>query len=117
MARYLGYKKPKDLKRTMRHLTHYLGGHKWMFLLVALLVLISTGANILGTYLLKPVINRFILPGDVKGLLTAVAGMGILYLCGVAATFGYNQLMVMTAQKVIKEIRHDLFAHVQKLPL
>jgi ATP-binding cassette subfamily B multidrug efflux pump len=70
----------------MRHLTHYLGGHKWMFLLVALLVLISTGANILGTYLLKPVINRFILPGDVKGLLTAVAGMGILYLCGVAAT-------------------------------
>lgn len=117
MARYLGYKKPKDLKRTMRHLMHYLGGHKWMFLLVALLVLISTGANILGTYLLKPVINRFILPGDVKGLLTAVAGMGILYLCGVAATFGYNQLMVMTAQKVIKEIRHDLFAHVQKLPL
>lgn len=101
----------------MRHLTHYLGGHKWMFLLVALLVLISTGANILGTYLLKPVINRFILPGDVKGLLTAVVGMGILYLCGVAATFGYNQLMVMTAQKVIKEIRHDLFAHVQKLPL
>lgn len=101
----------------MRHLTHYLGGHKWMFLLVALLVLISTGANILGTYLLKPVINRFILPGDVKGLLTAVAGMGILYLCGVAVTFGYNQLMVMTAQKVIKEIRHDLFAHVQKLPL
>ena len=94
----------------MRHLTHYLGGHKWMFLLVALLVLISTGANILGTYLLKPVINRFILPGDVKGLLTAEAGM-------VAATFGYNQLMVMTAQKVIKEIRHDLFAHVQKLPL
>lgn len=117
MARYLGYKKPKDLKRTMRHLMHYLGGHKWMFLLVALLVLISTGANILGTYLLKPVINRFILPGDVKGLLTAVVGMGILYLCGVAATFGYNQLMVMTAQKVIKEIRHDLFAHVQKLPL
>lgn len=101
----------------MRHLMHYLGGHKWMFLLVALLVLISTGANILGTYLLKPVINRFILPGDVKGLLTAVVGMGILYLCGVAATFGYNQIMVMTAQKVIKEIRHDLFAHVQKLPL
>lgn len=117
MARYVGYKRPKDVKRTMRHLMHYLGGHKWMFLLVSILVLISTGANIMGTYLLKPVINRFILPGDVKGLLTAVAGMGALYLCGVAATFGYNQLMVLTAQKVIKEIRQDLFAHVQKLPL
>ena len=43
--------------------------------------------------------------------------MAVLYLCGVAATFGYNQLMVITAQKVIKEIRQDLFAHVQKLPL
>ena len=37
MARYLGYKRPKDLKRTMGHLMHYLGGHKWMFLLVAVL--------------------------------------------------------------------------------
>ena len=101
----------------MRHLMHYLGGHKWMFLLVALLVLISTGANILGTYLLKPVINRFILPGDVKGLLTAVAGMGILYLCGVAATFGYNQLMVMTAQKVIKEIRQICCPCTKSCPL
>ena len=105
------------MRRTLGHLMHYLGGHKWMFLLVAVLVLISTGANILGTYLLKPVINQLILPGDVKGLLTAVAAMAALYLCGAAATFGYNQLMVMTAQKVIKEIRQDLFAHVQKLPL
>lgn len=117
MARYIGYKRPKDIRRTLRHLMYYLGGHKWMFLLVAILVLISTGANILGTYLLKPVINNLILPGDVKGLLSAVGGMGVLYLCGVAATLGYNQLMVITAQKVIKEIRQDLFAHVQKLPL
>lgn len=117
MARYIGYKRPKDIRRTLRHLMYYLGGHKWMFLLVAILVLISTGANILGTYLLKPVINNLILPGDVKGLLSAVGGMGVLYLCGVAATLGYNQLMVITAQKVIKEIRQDLFAYVQKLPL
>ena len=99
----------------MGHLMHYLGGHKWMFLLVAVLVLISTGANILGTYLLKPVINEFI-SGDVERT-AAVAGMAVLYLCGVTATFGYNQLMVITAQKVMKEIRQDLFAHVQKLPL
>lgn len=95
----------------------YLGNHKWFLLLVALLVFISTGANIMGTYLLKPVINRFILPGDVKGLILAVAAMGIMYLCGVLATFGYNQLMVITGQKVVSEIRRDLFAHVQKLPL
>ena len=117
MARYIGYKRPKDIGRTLRYLIRYLGGHKWMFLFVAVLVLISTGANIMGTYLLKPVINRFILPGDVNGLLKAVTGMGLLYFVGAFATFGYNQLMVKTAQKVIKEIRQDLFAHVQKLPL
>ena len=117
MAKYVGYKRPKDTKKTIRHLLVYLGMHKWSFLLVALLVLISAGANITGTYLLKPVINRFIVPGDLKGLVRAVAAMGVMYLCGALATLGYNRLMVKTSQKVIREIRSDLFAHVQKLPL
>ena len=63
MARYLGYKRPKNTKKTMGQLMHYLGNHKWLLLVVALLVFVSTGANIMGTYLLKPVINRFIMPG------------------------------------------------------
>ena len=41
MAKYVGYKRPKDTKKTIRHLLVYLGMHKWSFLLVALLVLIS----------------------------------------------------------------------------
>lgn len=117
MAKYVGYKRPKDTKKTMKHLLVYLGFHKWSFVLVALLVFISAGANIMGTYLLKPVINRFIVPGDTPGLIRAVLGMGAMYLCGVLATFGYNRLMVITSQKVIREIRSDLFAHTQKLPL
>ena len=43
--------------------------------------------------------------------------MGVMYLCGALSTFAYNRLMVVTSQKVIKEIRNDLFAHTQKLPL
>ncbi len=117
MAKYVGYKRPKDTKKTMKHLLVYLGFHKWSFVLVALLVFISAGANIMGTYLLKPVINRFIVPGDTPGLIRAVLGMGAMYLCGVLATFGYNRLMVITSQKVIREIRSDLFAHTQKLSL
>lgn len=117
MAKYVGYKRPKDTKKTMKHLLVYLGFHKWSFVLVALLVFISAGANIMGTYLLKPVINRFIVPGDTPGLIRAALGMGAMYLCGVLATFGYNRLMVITSQKVIREIRSDLFAHTQKLPL
>lgn len=115
--RYDGYKRPKNTKKTLFHLLSYLGHHKWLFLLVGILVFISTGASLMGTYLLKPVINRFIMPGDMKGLVEAVIGMGIMYLCGALATLGYNQLMIKSAQTVVQEIRRDLFVHVQKLPL
>lgn len=117
MAKYVGYKRPKDTKKTLKHLFAYLGMHKWAFLSVAILVFISAGANIMGTYLIKPVVNKFITPGDMHGLFKAVAGMGIMYLCGAMATLFYNRLMVKTSQKVIQEIRKDLFNHTQKLPL
>ena len=117
MAKYVGYKRPKDTKKTLKHLFAYLGMHKWAFLSVAVLVFISAGANIMGTYLIKPVVNKFITPGDMHGLFKAVAGMVIMYLCGAMATLFYNRLMVKTSQKVIQEIRKDLFNHTQKLPL
>ncbi len=117
MARYIGYKRPKNTKKTIQSLLHYFGYHKWLLALVILLVFISTAANLMGTYLLKPVINRFILPGDRQGLLQAVVAMAAMYACGAAATLGYKQLMVIMAQKVIRRIRADLFEHVQQLPL
>lgn len=117
MAKYVGYKRPKDTKKAIKHLLVYLGHYKWMFMLVALLVLISAGANVAGTYLVKPVVNHFIVPGDMEGLLKAVIAMGIMYACGALCTFGYNRIMVKVSQKVIQDIRNDLFAHVQKLPL
>ena len=117
MAKYVGYKRPKDTKKAIKHLLVYLGHYKWMFMLVALLVLISAGANVAGTYLVKPVVNHFIVPGDMEGLLKAVIAMGVMYACGALCTFGYNRIMVKVSQKVIQDIRNDLFAHVQKLPL
>ena len=42
----------------------YLTRHIGTLIIIAILVLISAGANILGTYLLKPVINDYILPGN-----------------------------------------------------
>ena len=117
MAKYVGYKRPKDTKKAIKHLLVYLGHYKWMFMLVALLVLISAGANVAGTYLVKPVVNHFIVPGDMEGLLKAVIAMGVMYACGALCTFGYNRIMVKVSQKVIQDIRNDFFAHVQKLPL
>ena len=117
MAKAIGYKRPKDTKKTLRKLLHYLGIHKVSMIFVVVLVVISSFANIMGTYLLKPVINQYIVPGDIRGLLRMILFMGVMYGAGALATFGYNQLMVRTSQKVVGEIRQDLFEHTQKLPL
>ncbi len=117
MARYSGYARPKDGKKTIRQLLHYMGFYKWSMALVALLVCISSLANIMGTYMLKPVINQFILLNDTDGLIRALIRMAVMYGAGVLATFGYNQLMVITCQKIVGRIRRDLFEHTQKLPL
>lgn len=115
--RVLSYKRPKDTKKTMKKLLRYLGVHKLSLAVVAVLVLVSSAANIMGTYLLRPVINSYILPGNVSGLAGVLLAMGAMYGVGVLATWGYNQLMVRTSQKLISEIRRDLFNHVQELPL
>lgn len=112
-----GYKRPKDTKKTLAQLFHYLGVHKLALAGVAVLVFISSAANILGTYFLKPIINDYILPGNISGLVAALLLMGAMYGVGVLATWGYNQLMVHTSQQVVSEIRGDLFRHVQTLPL
>lgn len=115
--RGMRHEKPKNLKGTLRHLCAYLRKHRLTLLLISVLVLLSAGANIYGTYLLGPVVNQYILPGDVAGLIGMLVFMGVMYLVGAACTFGYSQLMVKTAQKIIRELRDDLFARVQKLPL
>lgn len=43
--------------------------------------------------------------------------MGVMYACGALSTLGYNRIMVKMSQKVIQDIRNDLFKHTQKLPL
>ncbi len=117
MARQMNYKRPKDLKRTATKLLAYLGNHKFAMFIVAILVILSAGVNLAGTYMLKPTINSFILTKDLTGLMKMAATMGGIYLAGVLCTLGYTQLMVKMAQQIIKEIRSDLFAKTQNLPL
>lgn len=117
MARTTSYKRPKNTKKTLLQMFSYLGRHKKIMAAIAVLVAVSALANIYGTYLLKPVINTYVLQKDVPGLIRMILFMGVMYAVGALACYGYNQLMVRTSQTVVKEIRADLFSHVQKLPL
>ena len=111
------HEKPKDLHGTLKFLRRYFGRHRAALLLVCLLVTLSAGANVYGTYLFSPAINRYILPGDLPGLARLLVFMGCVYLAGAASTYAYTQLMVKVAQKIVLEIRGDLFRKVQTLPL
>ena len=117
MAKYIGYKKPRNTKRTLLRLISYMGRHKFSMFVVGLLVIVSSLASVFGKYMLKPIINQYIIPKDIPGLVKALLFMGILYAVGASATLGYNRLMVKTSQKIVKEIRKDLFNHTQTLPL
>ena len=108
--------KPQNLLRTLRELLSYMGRHKLLFLAVAVLVSVSALANLLGTYMIRPVVDR-LAEGDVEGFVACIVLTAAVYATGVLAALAYTQLMVHAAQKVLFDIRRDLFAHVQRLPL
>ena len=116
MARQLSAKKPKHLGYTLRTLLSYMGRHKFLLLAVAVLVTISALCNLLGTYMIRPVVNN-LATGGMEDLLRGVVLTALIYLTGALAALGYTQTMVKAAQKVLYDIRRDLFAHLQKLPL
>ena len=115
-ARPLSNKKPQHLGYTLRALLSYLGRHKYLLLLVAVLVIISALANLLGTYMIRPVVNS-LASGRWSDLLQGVLLTAAIYLAGVLASLGYTQTMVKAAQRVLFDIRRDLFSHLQTLPL
>ena len=115
MARQLSAKKPRHLGYTICTLMSYLGRHKFLLLVVAVLVTISALANLLGTYMIRPVVNN-LAGGGMEALLQGVVLTALIYLAGALAAWGYTQTMVKAAQKVLFDIRRDLFAHLQKLP-
>lgn len=116
MARTFSGKKPKRLGYTVKTFLSYLGRHKFLLLAVGVLVAISATANLLGTYMIRPVVNSLV-SGSMDTLIQGIALTIGIYVVGVLCSFGYTQTMVRAAQKVLLDIRRDLFVHLQTLPL
>ncbi len=88
-----------------------------MLTLVAVLASVSAIAALLGTYMIRPVVNGLLENGSLAYLAKGVGLTAAIYVVGALSTLAYTQLMVRAAQKILREIRRDLFAHLQKLPL
>lgn len=108
--------KPQNITQTIRKLMHYMGNHALLFVLVGILVALSALGNLLGTYMIRPVVNEVLSTGLDKAFLQILL-MAFIFLIGVLSALGYTQIMAVAAQKVVKDIRKDLFHVLQKLPL
>lgn len=114
--------KPKNTKETIKRLVEYICIDKLKVTLILLFVIINTMCTLLGAYMIRPIINNYILPIDgrnpsLTGLVGALLLMGGILLMGVIAAYFQNRIMMGVSQKAVKEIRRDLFNKVQKLPV
>ena len=112
-----GFQRPDDLWGTLRKLMRYLERYRLLLLLVVVLLIASSACSVAGSYLIKPIINRFILPGNFRGLALALAVMAGVYILGALSSFGYARIMVHISQNTVAKLREDLFAAMQRLPL
>lgn len=120
----MGGKRSKNPKKTLGRLMKYIQkGYGVQFVVVLICILLSAVANVAGSMFLKSLIDDYISPLLLQaspvftGLLHALMSMAVIYLIGIATTFIYNWLMVGISQGVLKKVRDEMFAHMQKLPI
>ena len=106
-----------------RLLSYVLKGYKFRFFLVLVCILVSAAASVSASLFLGSLIDDYIAPllltdqPVFSGLLHTLILMGCLYLAGALCTLAYNRIMVTISQGVQKEIRDELFVHMQTLPI
>lgn len=112
-----------DGKTVKRLLSYIFANYKGRFVLVVISIIVSAVANVIGSMFIKTLIDNYITPlleqsnpmfAPLARVLLLMAG---IYAIGICATFFYNRLMIYIAQGVLKNIRDDMFSHMQTLPI
>jgi ATP-binding cassette, subfamily B, multidrug efflux pump len=107
----------RDTRSTVARLSGYLAPYRWRLAGVSLLVIISTMAGLAGPALLGSAIDRFVIPGDRPGLVQAALVLLAIYLVGGLASIGQEFIMVRVGQRLVADIRAQLFGHLQTLSM
>ena len=117
------FAKPKNAKGTFRRILTYFRPYRLQLVLVLIGLLASVAANIAGTYMLKPIINDYIVPWignenpDFTGLIGQLAVMAAVYTIGILGTFMYNRLMINVSTGTLTRLRLEMFTKMQTLPI
>ena len=117
-------KKKTNLSRVIpRLLSYIILRHKLIFGIVVICILISSCTVVASSLFLEILIDNYIEPLLLEntpvfsGLLHTVLFMAVVYIIGVFSTLAYNRLMVKISQGTLKQIRDDMFSHMQELPI
>lgn len=108
---------------TVKRLFSYMAAYKIQLILVVVCILLSAAASAASSLFLKILIDKYIVPllGQTHpafaGLFRAILFMGLIYIAGVLSALFYNRTMVVIAQGTLKEIRDEMFMHMQTLPI
>ncbi len=109
--------KPKESKKTLLRMVSYLRDDRKRLIIIGFLIIVEIVTSLLGSYLLRPIINDYIIPGDIPGLIRMLALLGIVYISGVIAIWIQYRLLNSIGQRTVTRIRADLFQKMEHLPL
>ena len=107
----------------LRLMKYVLKDYKFHCISVVVLIIVSVLCNVQGTMFMKNLIDEYITPfllsdnPNFTPLAHAIGKVAAFYALGVLATFGYNRLMVNVTQGTLRNLRNDLFSHMEKLPI
>jgi ATP-binding cassette subfamily B protein len=115
-------RKPKNAAKTFGRLAGYLKPYLLSLIVIIVGLLISAGAGVAGTYLLKPIINQIeqmvqTKSSDFTAFFTYLAILAAVYGVGAVMTYVVNRLIVNVSTATLEAVRVDMFSKLEQLPL
>ena len=110
-------------KLFMRLMRYILSQYKWHVIAVVILIFIGVLANVQGTLFMQTLIDVYITPmigaekPDFSPLAHAIARVAVFYAIGAASTWVYNRIMVCVTQGTLRNLRDDMFTHMESLSI
>ena len=119
-----GGPKSKDPVKTLKRLLAFImKRYKFRYMIVLVCIAVSSIVQVIGTMFMKSLIDDYIVPmvdGRIQTfqpLIEALTTIGCVYLLGIVCTYAYNMIMMYVAQGVLKDVRDEMFAHMETLPI
>lgn len=105
----------------------YLKKYRYLMIVVVIAIIVSALASVIGNAFIKPIVDDYIVPLATKhangeavnygAFIRILIILACIYIVGVMASYTYNRIMITISQGTLKDVRDDVFAHMQKLPI